>query len=303
MQDGILFGFLSTMRLLVALAAAGAARDGAARLVDGALLLLVVGVLVGRVLPGLPRAVRGVVYRTCIAGTLLASYLMLRDVLLVVRTDSLDAVLANLDARLFGVTPAVWMEAFATRAAVEYFSFFYFSYFVLLIGYTVVVVWLERPSRHTAVFAIGTLLVFGIGQLGYVVVPGYGPYLHLSSSFAAPLDGGFFWRLVQGAVQAGGAMKDIFPSLHTAVPTWLTAYAVQRARHDPRWRVAALITGLFAGNIVVSTMFLRWHYGVDVIAGLSLAALAAAVAPRLARWEERRRARFGHAQPWAFEVA
>jgi membrane-associated phospholipid phosphatase len=255
------------------------------------------------VLPFVPAAARAVVYRVSVAGTLLLGYLMLRDVLLVVRSDALDAALLAIDQRLFGVTPAVWMERFATPVAVELFSFFYFSYFALIALFMVAVVWLEPPSRHTAVFAIGTLLVFAVGQLGYVLVPGYGPYAHLAAGFAGPLEGGFFWGLVQRTVQAGGAMKDIFPSLHTAVPTWLTLYAIGRARHDARWRPAAVVTAVFAANIVVSTMFLRWHYAVDVAAGLLLAAVVAAVAPRLARWEERRRARFGHAQPWSFRPA
>jgi membrane-associated phospholipid phosphatase len=301
-QDAVLLGFLVTMRLLVGLADGQAGSAAAARVIEAALALLGVGVLVGRVLPAIPAAVRCIVYRVSIAGTLLVSYLMLRDVLLVVRTDSLDAALVHLDQRLFGVTPAVWLERYSTPAVVEYFSFFYFSYFSILAIYMVVVVWLEPPGRQTAVFAIGTLLVFAIGQLGYVLVPGYGPYAHLASSFTRPLEGGFFWDLVQRTVQAGGAMKDIFPSLHTAVPTWLTLYAIGRARRSARWKWAAIITGLSAVNIVVSTMLLRWHYGVDVIAGLSLAALVRVIAPKLARWEERRRARFGHPQPWTFEV-
>ena len=302
-QDAVLFGFLAIMRVLVALAEAHPSRAAAGRVIEGAMTLLAVGVLVGRVLLQIPVAVRTIVYRVCVAATLLVSYLMLRDVLLVVRTDALDAALVHLDQRLFGVTPAIWLERFASRGVVEYFSFFYFSYFSILAIFMVVVVWLERPGRQTAVFAIGTLLVFAIGQLGYVLVPGYGPYAHLASSFTGPLQGGFFWDLVQRTVQAGGAMKDIFPSLHTAVPTWLTLYAIDRARTDARWKWAASITGFFAANIIVSTMLLRWHYGIDVVAGLTLAMTVRAIAPRLALWEERRRARFGHPQPWSFELS
>jgi hypothetical protein len=300
-QDAVLGGYLVIMRALVELAGAQPGRAAAARAIEVALLLLGVGVIVGRVLTAVPSGVRAVIYRVSVAGSLLLGYLMLRDVLLVVRSDALDAPLLALDERLLGVTPAIWLERFATPAAVEYFSFFYFSYFALIALFMVAVVWLERPSRHTAVFAIGTLLVFAVGQLVYVLVPGYGPYAHLASRFAAPLPGGFFWSLVQHAVQAGGAMKDIFPSLHTAVPTWLALYAIGRARRDARWRVPAAVTAFFAANIVVSTMFLRWHYAVDVAAGLLLAVGVAAVAPALARWEERRRIRFGHAQPWTFQ--
>lgn len=301
-QDAVLGGYLVIMRVLVLLAEPQPGGAAAARAIEVALALLAGGVLVGRVLPAVPALARAVVYRASIAGALLLGYLMLRDVLLVVRSDALDAALLRLDERLLGATPAVWLERFASPGVVEYFAFFYFSYFLIIGAYMVGVVWLERPSRDTAVFAIGTLLVFAVGQLGYVLVPGYGPYAHLADVFHAPLRGGFFWELVQRAVQTSGAMKDIFPSLHTAVPTWLSIYAVGRALRDARWRLPATLTVFFAANIVVSTMFLRWHYAVDVIAGLALAAAVAVVAPRLARWEERSRARAGHAQPWSFAV-
>lgn len=52
--------------------------------------------------------------------------------------------------------------------------------------------------------------------------------------------------------------------------------------------------------IIVSTMLLRWHYAVDVVAGLSLASAAGWLAPRLEAWEERRRAQWGFAAPWCF---
>jgi membrane-associated phospholipid phosphatase len=133
-----------------------------------------------------------------------------------------------------------------------------------------------------------------VGQLGYCAVPGYGPIRYLADQYQGPIDGGFFWGCVWSTVQAGSAMKDIFPSLHTAMPTWLTLFALTQARRDPRWRWPALLTGFFAVNIIVSTMLLRWHYAVDVMAGLALAFAVAAVAPRLARWEEdwRRQRRF-----------
>ena len=47
----------------------------------------------------------------------------------------------------------------------------------------------------------------------------------------------------------------------------------------------------FTLNIVISTMFLRWHYLIDVIAGLLLAIGAWLLAPRLCAWEHERRAR------------
>jgi len=143
-------------------------------------------------------------------------------------------------------------------------------------------------------------LVLSVGQLGYAAVPGYGPIHYLEGLFHGDVAGGFFWSCVWDTVQAGGALKDIFPSLHTAVPLWLTLFARRQAGHDPRWRWPARITGFFTANIIISTMLLRWHYGIDVVAGVVLAVVASFAAPRVAALEEAWRRTLGHEGPWAF---
>jgi membrane-associated phospholipid phosphatase len=78
---------------------------------------------------------------------------------------------------------------------------------------------------------------------------------------------------VHDTVSAAGAMLDIFPSLHTAYPTLLTLYSL-RYRHTLPFRYTAPVTAFFTANIIIATLFLRWHYAVDVLAGLLLAVLA-----------------------------
>ena len=297
-SDAILLVYLLVTTLLVALSS-GPDRPVCTRMLLATIAAVVLGAFVGRVGPIASPGLRAVVYRMTVVGAVVASYLMLRPLLPLVRPDSLDEALHRADLWLFGVEPAVWLARFDVPAVVEWFSFYYFSYFPLAATYVAVVVWAARSGRATAEFAIGTALVLCVGQLGYLGVPGFGPVRHLADRFAGPLVGGFFWRCVSETVAAGGAMKDIFPSLHTALPVWFTLYASRRAGHDPRWRWPARITGWFAANIIVSTMFLRWHYGVDVLAGLGLAVVAARLSIALARREAIWRRSLGLPQAWS----
>jgi len=73
------------------------------------------------------------------------------------------------------------------------------------------------------------------------------------------------------------------------------------ARKDPRWRIPAFLIGFFAANIIISTMLLRWHYAIDVVAGLILGSAAGWAAPRLADFEARERVSAGMKEPWDFE--
>ena len=90
-------------------------------------------------------------------------------------------------------------------------------------------------------------------------------------------------RSVDGALRT-----DIFPSLHTACPTFLTLFAFRNRAHAPYryiWPVAAL----FTSQIILATMFLRWHYLADICAGLTLATVAFLLSSRVVRAEARDR--------------
>jgi membrane-associated phospholipid phosphatase len=254
-----------------------------------------------RALPEIPRFVRINVYRIGIVGIVIWSYLMLRDVLPAIRTDAVDSTLHAIDGKIFHGEPILWLERLNHRPIIEWLSFFYFSYYALHLAFIIGVLWIARQGRLTAEYAIGIVLVIGLGQLLYMAVPGFGPVVFLADRFHAPLDGGFFWRVVAGSVESAGAQKDVFPSLHTAGPTWMAILSVRQARIQKAWRLPAAITCFFAVNIVVSTMVLRWHYVIDVIAGLTLASFAAFAAAKLARWEEAERSARDLPPVWTFK--
>jgi membrane-associated phospholipid phosphatase len=92
-------------------------------------------------------------------------------------------------------------------------------------------------------------------------------------------------------VNASGANKDVFPSLHTAAPVFYALHALRRARLDASWRWPSRVTAFSAWWIVVSTIVLRWHYVVDVVAGLALSTFAYFASIRLAAcsaaWRQR----------------
>jgi hypothetical protein len=71
-----------------------------------------------------------------------------------------------------------------------------------------------------------------------------------------------------------------FPSYHATLPVILS----WAQRDTPGWR---WIAPVWAGVTIVATPLFGGHYGVDVLAGLALAPLALAIAPRLMRSRRR----------------
>jgi membrane-associated phospholipid phosphatase len=243
------------------------------------------------------RVVVPLLYRLVVYGGVQLSYFMLRDLLPTASSAVLDGQLYALDRRLFGVEPTLWADQFVTRATTEWFSFFYFSYFFLLAAHVLPLLFVMRRLRLAAEFALAIFFVFCTAHVLYMLVPGFGPYWYLADRYENPLPHGFFYDLVLDTVSTGGALKDIFPSLHTAAPTAIALFSWRHRREMP-FRYTWPITAFFALNIIGATIFLRWHYAIDVVAGLALASASVGLAARIAPREQERRARLGLSTTW-----
>jgi hypothetical protein len=232
------------------------------------------------------------IYRLSLFAPVLLSYFQLREILPAVSSRALDAEILELDRRLFGFEPALAWDRLVTPQTTEWFSFFYFSYFGLLMLFCLAFLLVVRDKVLVARFSFGLFAIYCTAHLVYMLVPGYGPYKYLAGSFQNELSGGFFWRAVWDTVQAGGAMKDIFPSLHTAAPTFFTLFAWTH-RDRLVFRIAFPVLAFFTSQIILATMFLRWHYLIDIFAGLTLASCAHLFSLRVQAWESALRARNG----------
>jgi hypothetical protein len=237
--------------------------------------------------------VRSLAYRVGLFSPMVLSYIALRWLLPALDPRLLDHELWAIDEMLFGTTPAVWMARFNQRVVVEWFSFFYYSYFYILAVVLLPTLFFGRGRHQLSVLA-GAMLVASIGHPLYTLVPGLGPYATIT--YQEPLNGGFFLDLIWDTVSSAGAMLDIFPSLHTAYPVMFALFAFTY-RRDRAYRYTWPILAFFAFNMVIATMFLRWHWAIDVVAGLALAVFAWRMGLHIAAHEEARSEEWDPRQP------
>ncbi len=214
-------------------------------------------------------------YRLLAFVTIMAVFFRLRAILPIVAPGNMDAELYQLDLLLFGVEPTLALEPWSTPLVVGWFAFYYGLYFFILAGFVFTSLLGGRDERRMTELIAGLGLVTGIGQLLYMLVPGFGPVAHLAADFAGPLDGGMAHELVVRLAATAGPQKDVFPSLHTAVPTFLALFCFRHHRRLAPWMT------FFAVNIACATVVLRWHWAVDVVAGLALAVIGHRLAPHL----------------------
>jgi len=237
-------------------------------------------------------------YRLTVFSTVLSSYFALRLILPAAAPRVVDATLYAIDLHVFHYEPAVAWDPLATPPVVEWFSFFYFGYFFLLALHVLPFMFLGKNLAILARFSTAIFFTFCCGHLLYIVVPGFGPHEFLAASFTHPLEGGRFWHMVQATVADAGAQKDIFPSLHTAVPSMFTMLAWKHRKEFFWFRISAPLMTFCTSQIIVATMLLRWHYLIDICAGLTLAAIAVRVADWSVVWDDARRARQGLTPAW-----
>jgi membrane-associated phospholipid phosphatase len=188
-----------------------------------------------------------------------------------------DTTMAALDRRLFGELRDAWFHALGRpwwltdAASLAYVSY----YFVPVVLAAVLYAAGRRREFDEVVFCV--VATFFVSYVGYFVVPTSGP--RIASGAERELLGG---SAVSSAVRAfihlaEGNELDAFPSGHTTVSlVWLAL----GWRFLPRWRMPL---ALLTSGIVFATVYLSFHYVIDVVAGIVLAALMPGILPLL-RW-------------------
>jgi hypothetical protein len=298
LNDWIVLAYLGVLNVAVlASDGDGPARDQAILQVAG-LFIVFGGVVLGLIRSGVLThpVLCPLAFRLSHYGGIQLTYFFMRGFLPIVNPGSLDHELHQLDMTLFGIEPALALEPWISAATTEWFAFFYYGYFFVLALHVIPIIFFSRQPRILSEFALGILIVLSVGQSLYLIVPGYGP-TSLPSLFSRELPAGVWWNLVEQLVASAGAQKDIFPSIHTAAPTFILLFSFHNRAYLP-YRFTWPLVGFFSFNIIIATMFLRWHWLIDIVAGLTLALCAYLGAVAGTRWETERRRRRGLPAAW-----
>jgi membrane-associated phospholipid phosphatase len=184
----------------------------------------------------------------------------------------LTATIPGWESALFGGQPSLYLsERLAFVPLSEYLHFCYLSYVIVIPS--VAAYW--YVSRREAAFGELLLLLSTVllgSYLFFILLPVDSPY-YLSPRLKPPLAGHFFFDLVHEVSARGGARGGAFPSAHVsgAIVVTLVAWRHQR-------RLAYLLVAI-TGSVMLATVYGRFHYVLDTLAGAALA-IAVVVAYR-----------------------
>lgn len=190
----------------------------------------------------------------------------------------IDNLLIRIDLALFGVHPTVWLERFFIPWVADVLALAYVSYyFIPLI--LVIILYLRGKPEEFSLTITNLLLGYYLCFMAYIAMPAIGPRFTLASLQEVPLQGGGILNSVINILNAlEGNQRDCFPSGHTQtvlISLWF-AYKYKR----PLFWVYLPITLA----LIFSTVYLRYHYVIDVIAGAVYAVLTLLLGSWLWTW-------------------
>jgi membrane-associated phospholipid phosphatase len=188
-----------------------------------------------------------------------------------------DQALADLDFRIWHVHPTVWLERVSNPVLTEFLQLVYtlFVPAVLLIAF---LLWKKGKCAEFQYYAFLIALGYLISYIGYVIVPARGPRFLLRNVQHIPLQGLWLFDAMQNTLdRLESAHYDCFPSGHTEL-TILACWG-SRLVSNRLFRVYLAYTPL----IIFATVYLRYHYTVDLLAGIVVAAALIYFAPALYR--------------------
>jgi membrane-associated phospholipid phosphatase len=194
-------------------------------------------------------------------------YSLFSNLMLRINPTTADAFLARIDAAVFGNQAAFLLEPMIHPWLTDFLNVIYFS-FVLYLPGVALYFYVKKEERAFRRLMMGYLTLILLGVSSYLLVPAIGPEAYFVDKFTRNLQGQTLTRGVDFIMKSARVGHDCFPSLHVAIPLLLALYLRDYRR---RAFVPALV---YVALMCCATIYLRYHYVVDVAAAFVYAPAA-----------------------------
>jgi len=190
----------------------------------------------------------------------------------------IDPWLVKIDLFIFGVEPTLWIQKWIVPWFTDILSLAYLSYYFIPV---VLIAVLYLKHRMTEFDRAMFVLAFGyyISFIGYILFPAVGPRYALTHLYSVPLEGSFITDFVRDTLNALEHNKrDCMPSGHTQI-VLMVLFLAYRYEKFLFYLFFPIICGL-----ILSTVYLRYHYVIDLLVGGGLGIGCTIIGHRLYGW-------------------
>lgn len=197
----------------------------------------------------------------------------LGDLIPYVNPHYVDALLMKTDILLCGGSPCLFLQKWIRPWLTEILQLAYVSYYFmpLVLG---IALFAKKDKRLPSVF-FALLLGFYISYVGYFLFPALGPRYWLDPTQSV-YKNTYLAKWIAHCLNVLEKNKtDAFPSGHTQISLMCTYFAGYLGKG---WLI---VFGIATTLLIISTIYCRYHYATDVIAGIFLAIICLKIAPPL----------------------
>lgn len=186
-----------------------------------------------------------------------------------------DLVFIKMDFAIFGVNPTKWAYRFANPFLTEFLQIVYLYYYPMIVVFGLeLYLWHRYKEFKYTIFVL--FFSFFFSYILYMFFPANGPRFHLHEfySISTQLPGLFLTEPIRAFINFGESIppgvsnpqdfvqRDAMPSLHT-----ITAFLIMWLSWKFRSKSFYFYLPYFI-CMVFATIYLRYHYVVDILGGL-----------------------------------
>lgn len=216
------------------------------------------------------------------------AYSQIQEYIKILNPIDYDNFLIQCDKIIFGLNPTQWITQYSNPYLTEYFQFSYMLFFLLPLIHAIDLYYSQK-SNELNILIRNIAFSYYFSYLMYLFLPAIGPRftLHEFMQLNNELPGLFLTPYFRDFVNVGGSVpigainpadlvnRDCMPSGHT----WITLVNIYWAfKFKPRMRWFIYVFGF---SLILSTIYLRYHYVIDVIVGIVFAIFAILIEPRI----------------------
>jgi membrane-associated phospholipid phosphatase len=184
-----------------------------------------------------------------------------------INPEDIDPLLIKLDYLIFNGHPTVMLESIMHPILTDLMQIAYSTYYFIPVIFGIILLKTKKKEEFNRSLFL-TLLCFYLSYIGYMLFPALGPRFTIDHLQTTELQGFIIAESIQDLLnRLEGIKRDAFPSGHTAV-TVLVLYLAYKFNRIYFWICLPVVS-----TLVFSTVYCRYHYFVDIIAGLILTVL------------------------------
>ena len=198
-------------------------------------------------------------------------YLMIKPI----RQVDYDSMLIHIDRWILGTDPTAVLHKIAFPLLTEFLQIVYATFYFLPM-ILAVSLYINKKYLETDYLVFAVIYGFFVSYIGYFFFPAIGPRftLHNFATTNQELPGIYLTNFLREIINFGESIpagtlnpqllvqRDVFPSGHTMM-TAIVMYLSVKFNSKAKWFL------VICGSLLIfSTVYLRYHYVVDVLGGL-----------------------------------